>query len=60
MPATTMVFSWALLKLEVADLDFISCWLAEDDTLTGASEVRVRACDGSNQPRLGSSAWARS
>ena len=47
-------------QLKVADLDFISCWLAEDDTLTGASEVRARACDGSNQPRLGSRAWARS
>ena len=28
-------------QLEVADLDFISCWLAEDDTLSSASEVRV-------------------
>ena len=52
-------FQLGFAQLEVADLDFISCWLAEDDTLTGASEVRVRACDGSNQPRLGSSAWAR-
>ena len=47
-------------QLEVADLDFMSCWLAEDDTLSSASEVRVRACDGSNQPRLDSRAWARS
>ena len=46
--------------LEVADLDFISCWLAEEDTSTGASEVRAMACHGSNQPRLGSRAWARS
>ena len=27
-------------QIEVADLDFISCWLAEDDTLSSASEVR--------------------
>ena len=47
-------------QLEVADPDFISCWLAEDDTLSSASEARVRACDGSSQPRLDSRAWARS
>ena len=53
-------FHLRFARLEVADLDFISCWLAEDDTLTGASEVRAMVCDGSNQPRLGSRAWARS
>ena len=45
---------------EVADDDFISCWLAEEDTSTGVSELRAMACDGSNQPRLSSRAWARS
>ena len=53
-------FQLGFAQLEVADLDFISCWLAEDNTLPGASEVRAMACDGSNQPRLGSRAWARS
>ena len=53
-------FQLGFAQLEVSDLDFISCWLAEDDTLPGASEVSVGACDGSNQPRLGSRAWARS
>ena len=52
-----MVFGW---EVEIADLDFISCWLAEDDPLPGAPEVRNMACDSRNQPRLGSRAWARS
>ena len=49
-----------LTQLEVADLDFISCWLAEEDLSTGASEVRAMACESNDQPRLGSRAWARS
>ena len=47
-------------QTDVSDLDFISCWLTEDETLGSASDVRVRTCDGSNQPRSGSRAWARS
>ena len=53
-------FQLGFAQLEVADLDFISCWLAEDNPLPGASEVRAMACDGTNQPRLGARAWARS
>ena len=53
-------FQLGFAQLEVADRDFISCWLAEENPLPGASEVRTMACDGSNQPRLGSRAWARS
>ena len=53
-------FQLGFAQLEVADLDFISCWLAEDNPLPVASEVRAMACDGSNLPRLGSRAWARS
>ena len=45
-------FQLGLTQLEVADLDFVSCWLAE--------EVRNMACASRNQPRLGSRAWARS
>ena len=45
---------------EVSDLDFISCWLADDETMSSA-EVRVGTCDVSrSQPRSGSSAGARS
>ena len=48
-------------QTEVSDLDFISCWLAEEDTLSRASEVRVGRCDVScNLPRSGSLAGARS
>ena len=48
-------------QAEVSDLDFISCWLAEEESLSRASEVRVGTCDvGSNQPRSGSLAGARS
>ena len=48
-------------QTEVSDLDFISCWLAEEDTLSRASEVRVGTCDvSSNLPRSGSVAGARS
>ena len=48
-------------QTEVSDLDFISCWLAEEETLSSASEVRVGTCDVSrNQPRSGSLAGARS
>ena len=53
-------FRLGFAQLEIADLDFISCWLAEDDPLPGAPEVRNMACDSRNQPRLGSRAWARS
>ena len=49
-----------LPQLEIADLDFISCWLAEEDPLPGAPEVRNMACDSRNQLGLGSRAWARS
>ena len=56
MHATTMVFGWGLFSL----IDFISCWLAEDDPLPGAPEVRNMACESRDQPRLGSRAWARS
>ena len=52
-------FQLGLTQLEVADLDFVSCWLVEEDS-AGVSEVRNMACTGRNQPRLGSRAWARS
>ena len=52
-------FQLGLTQLEVADLDFVSCWLVEEDS-AGVSEVRNMACAGRNQPRLGSRAWARS
>ena len=45
---------------EVADFDFISCWLAEDETMSSV-EVRVGTCEVSRgQPRSGSPAVARS
>ena len=53
-------FRLGFAQLEIADLDFISCWLAEEDPLPGAPEMRNMACDSRNQPRLGSRAWARS
>ena len=53
-------FRLGFIQLEIADLDFISCWLAEDDPLPGAPEVRNMACESRDQPRLGSRAWARS
>ena len=53
-------FRLGFAQLEIAHLDFISCWLAEEDPLPGAPEVRNMACDSRNQPRLGSRAWARS
>ena len=53
-------FRLGFAQLEIADLDFISCWLAEDDPQPGAPEVRNMACDSRNQPRLGSRALARS
>ena len=53
-------FQLGLTQLEVADLDFVSCWLAEEEPLPGAPEVRNMACASRNQPRLGSRAWARS
>ena len=49
-----------LTQLEVADLDYISCWLVEGDTVPDAPEVRVTACAGRGQPRRGYSAWASS
>ena len=52
-------FQLGLTQLEVADRDFVSCWLGEEDSV-GVSEVRNVACAGRNQPRLGSRAWARS
>ena len=48
------------MQLEVADLDFVSCWLVEGDSVPDAPEVRNLACAGRDQPRLGSRAWARS
>ena len=48
-----------MAQLEVADLDFVSCWLVEEDS-ADVSEVRNMACAGRTQPRLGSRAWARS
>ena len=45
--------------LEVSDLDFISCWLSDEDSPPGASAVVTRACVGSNQ-QMSSRAWARS
>ena len=56
MPATTMDFSWGLLNLSLADLDFVSCWLVEEDSVPGAPELRNMACAGRDQPRLGSRA----
>ena len=53
-------FQLGVTHLEVSDLDFISCWLAEEDSVPDAPVVRNMACAGSDQPRLGSSAWARS
>ena len=48
-------------QTEVSDMDFISCWLAEEESLSRASEVRVGSCDvGSILPRSGSLAGARS
>ena len=44
---------------EVSDLDFISCWLMEEESTPEASAVRTRACEGSNQ-QMSSRAWARS
>ena len=52
-------FQLSLTQLEVADLDFVSCWLGEEDS-AGVSEGRNMACAGRNQLRLGSRAWARS
>ena len=64
MKAVCLLSKWVAMdnaRLEVADLDFISCWLAEEESLSRASEVRVGACDvGSNRPRSGSLAGARS
>ena len=53
-------FQLGFVHIEVSDRDFISCWLAEEDTVPGASEVRAMACDDSNRRLLGSRAWARS
>ena len=53
-------FQLGLTQLEVADLDFVSCWLVEEDSVPGVPEVRNVACAGRNQPMLGSRAWARS
>ena len=48
-------------QTDVSDLDFISCWLTEEETLSSASDVWVGTCDvGRNQPRSGSLAGARS
>ena len=59
VPATIMVTSYGLIQLEVADLDFVSCWLQEEDSVE-VSEVRNVACACSNLPGRGSRAWARS
>ena len=42
-------FRLGFIQLEIADLDFISCWPAENDP-----------CESRDQSRLGSRAWARS
>ena len=48
-------------QTDVSDLDFISCWLTQEETLSSASDVWVGTCDvGRNQPRSGSLAGARS
>ena len=52
-------FQLGLTQLEVANLDFVSCWLEEEDSV-GVSEVSNVACAGRSQLRLGSRAWARS
>ena len=52
-------FQLGFTRLEVADLDFISCWLVEENP-ADASEVRTMACAGRNQPMRSSRAWARS
>ena len=45
-------------RQEVADRDFISCWMVEENP-ADASEVRTMACAGGNQPMRSSRAWAR-
>ena len=52
-------YQLGLIQLEVADLDFVSCWLEEEDSVE-VSEVRNVACAGSNLLERGSRAWARS
>ena len=52
-------YQLGLIQLEVADLDFVSCWLEEEDSVE-VSEVRNVACAGSNLLGRGSRAWARS
>ena len=45
-------------RQEVADRDFISCWMVEENP-ADASEVRTMACAGGSQPMRSSRAWAR-
>ena len=52
-------FQLGITQQEVADLDFVSCWLVEEDSVPTAPEVRNMACAGRDQPRLSSRAWAR-
>ena len=52
-------FQLGFTQQEVADLDFVSCWLVEEDLVPTAPEVRNMACAGRDQPRLSSRAWAR-
>ena len=52
-------FQLGFTQQEVADLDFVSCWLVEEDSVPTAPEVRNMACAGRDQPRLSSRAWAR-
>ena len=52
-------FQLGFTQQEVADLDFVSCWLVEEDSVPTAPAVRNMACAGRDQPRLSSRAWAR-
>ena len=46
-------FQLELIQLEIADRDFVSCWLEEEDSVE-ISEVRHVACAGRNLPESGS------
>ena len=54
VPVTTMDTNCQ----EVAERDFISCWMVEENP-ADASEVRTMACAGGDQPMRSSRAWAR-
>ena len=48
-------------QTDVSDLDFLSCWLNEEELVSSASDVLVGTCDvGRFQQRSGSLSGARS